>query len=382
MDVITRQELSTLLNSENGLHVSLYLPTHRTSQEAPQDRTRLKNLLRKAEERLQEQGLRRTKVQEIIEPAWELVRDGSVLEFRSDGAGLFFKENFRKAYRLPIRVPELVTTGITFHLNPLLPLFTNDGRFYILALSAHKVRLLQCTPTSCSPVNLAGIPQSLEEALAYDDPEKQMQSHTAGRHSAGSMIFHGNAVGVDDEKDRRLRFFQILAKKLESLLQNEDAPLILAAVEYLFPLYRQANRYPHLLEEGIPGNPEHVSDEELHKKALPIVQQLFQKTQERAEERFRQLAGTGQTSTNIREILPSASFGRVETLFVVPGKQLWGNFDRETGTVTINNEEKSPRGEDLINRVVLETLRNHGRVFLVPAQESLGLTEAGAIFRY
>jgi hypothetical protein len=379
MDIITRQELSNLLSSEDGLHVSLYLPTHRTSHGTPQDRTRLKNLLRRAEERLEESGLRRTKAHEMMAPAWDLVQDGSALEFRSDGAGLFFKENFAKVYRLPIEAPELVMIGSSFHLNPLLPLFTGDGRFYILALSANEVRLLQCTPTSCNPVNLPGVPRSLEEALKYEEPEKQMQSHTAGRHTAGSTIFHGNAAGVDDEKDRRLRFFQILARKLEGILHHEDAPLVLAAVEYLFPLYRQANRYPHLLDEGITGNPEHVPDEELHKKALPLVKQIFQKSQEQAEERFRQLAGTGHTSTNIREILPAASFGRVDTLFIVPGKHLWGSFHRETGEVSLTNH---PSGDDLINKAALETLRHNGRVFAVQPQESLGLTDVGAIFRY
>lgn len=381
MDIITRQELSTLLSSEDGLHISIYLPTHRTSQGTSQDRTRLKNLLRKGEDLLVESGLRRMKAHQMMEPAWDLVRDGSALEFRSDGVCLFFKENFKKIYRLPTDVPELVVTGTSFYLNPLLPLFTGDGRFYVLALSANDVRLLQCTATRCNPVNLEGIPRSLEEALKYDEPEKQMQSHTAGRHSAGSTIFHGNAAGVDDEKDRRLRFFQILARKLDGIFNCEDAPLILAGVEYLFPLYRQANRYPHLVEEGIPGNPEHVPDEELHKKAFPIARRIFQKAQEQAEERFRELAGTGHTSTDIREILPAAYFGRVDTLLVVPGKHLWGRFDRETGEVRLEGEDQ-PGNEDLINKTVLESLRHNGRVFATSPDNQTGLVELGAIFRY
>jgi hypothetical protein len=30
---------------------------------------------------------------------------------------------------------------------------------------------------------------------------------------------------------------------------------VLAGVEYLLPIYREANTYPHLLAEGIHGNP-------------------------------------------------------------------------------------------------------------------------------
>jgi len=44
----------------------------------------------------------------------------------------------------------------------------------------------------------------------------------------------------------------------------KKAPLVLAGVEYLFPIYQEANTYPDLVEEGITGNPENLKPEELH----------------------------------------------------------------------------------------------------------------------
>jgi hypothetical protein len=50
MEIFTRKELKILAQAQDGPCVSLYLPTHRVPTEIQQDRLRLKNLLRQAEE--------------------------------------------------------------------------------------------------------------------------------------------------------------------------------------------------------------------------------------------------------------------------------------------------------------------------------------------
>ena len=52
-----------------------------------------------------------------------------------------------------------------FHIKPLLPLFTGDGHFYILALSQNEVRLLSGTRYSVSEVEIGQVGGSLAEAI-------------------------------------------------------------------------------------------------------------------------------------------------------------------------------------------------------------------------
>jgi len=90
-----------------------------------------------------------------------------------------------------------------------------------------------------------------------------------GHHPAK---FHGQGVGIDEAKEDILRYFQHIDRGLHALLKDETAPLMLAGVEYLFPLYQEANTYPHLLEQGITGNPDKLKAETLREKAWDIVE--------------------------------------------------------------------------------------------------------------
>ena len=68
-------------------------------------------------------------------------------------------------------------------------------------------------------------------------------------------------------------------------------PLLLAGVEYLLPIYKEANTYPHLIDTVIKGNPDLLSADELHKSAWEIIRPLFQAAQEEAFAHYQQLAG-------------------------------------------------------------------------------------------
>ncbi len=72
MSVFGRDELNALLTPSTGWCVSLYMPTHRTWEDTRQDPIRFKNLLRLAEERLIENGMRSVDVRTQLQPAQQL----------------------------------------------------------------------------------------------------------------------------------------------------------------------------------------------------------------------------------------------------------------------------------------------------------------------
>jgi len=126
-------------------------------------------------------------------------------------------------------------------------------------------------------------------------------------------------------KDYILRYFPQVDGGLRNLLGDEGAPLVLAGVEYLLPIYKEANSYPHLVDEGIEGNPEELSAKELHEQPWAIVHPLFLAAQKEAAAQYRHLASAGseQASSDLKEVVPAAYHGRVETLFVAVGLQKW-----------------------------------------------------------
>jgi hypothetical protein len=144
-------------------------------------------------------------------------------------------------------------------------------------------------------------------------------------------------------------------------MQDEKAPLILAALPHILPLYKEANSYPHLIEDLIPGNPDETDAEVLHQKAWQIQKQRIMKVQEDALAMYHALAGTGKTSKDLKEILLSAAYGRVGTLFVAKGAHQWGRFDRTAQTVELHRTQK-PGDEDLLNTALVETVLKGGDV--------------------
>jgi hypothetical protein len=385
MDILSRDDLKNLSEKRDGWHVSIFMPTHRAGPETRQDPIRLKNLLGQAEEQLVAAGLRPPEAQARLEPASKLVQDGLFWQRQSDGLALFVSRDIERHYRLPLHFEELAVVTERFHIKPLLPLLSGDGRFYVLALSQGEARLFQGTRYSVSELDLEGVPTSLAEALSLDDPERRLQFHTASGPSGGKgsrpAMFHGQGAPSQDQKDDILRYFQKLDTGVQELLAGEQAPLVLAGVDYLFPLYREANTYPHLIEEGIEGNPDDLSAQELHQRAWAIVQPRFLKEREVAVQRFSQLSDTDGASDNLSEIVPAAHHGRVETLFVALGLQHWGTFDPALNEVRVHQEAK-PGDQDLMDLAAVQTLLHSGGVYAVEPEQMPAGTSLAALFRY
>jgi len=382
MDTLTKSDLRALMAQHEGWCVSIFMPTHRLGAETQQNPIRLTNLLREAEDRLSASGLRSPEVKTLLAPAQTLLEEALFWREQSDGLAVFLGPQVFHAYRLPLRFEEMAAVNTRFYLKPLLPLFSQEGRVYILALSQNEVRLFKGSPYAIDEVPLTDVPQSLAEALKYDQFEKQHQFHTAAPGGRGRdvSIFHGHGATANETKTEIEQYFRQIDQGLHKLLKEEQSPLILAGVDSLFPIYQTVNSYAHLLEQGIAGNPERLPIEELHQRAWAIAQPYFHQKQREAIARYEQLIGQ-QASNQFNEIIPAAYYGQVETLFVAVNKQQWGAFDPTTAAVHLHAEAE-PGDEDLLNFSALQTLINGGTVYAVEQAEAPGQTLLAAIFRY
>jgi len=382
MALFTLEALRNQTDIQQGPCVSIYLPTHRVPTEIEQDRLRLKNLLGKAGKSLEELGLRGPEVQAILQPAERLLLETPFWKGQKDGLAIFLAPDVFQYYPVPLKVPELAVVSERFHLKPLLGLLS-VGKFYILALSQNEVRLFQASQYSVSQVTLEGVPQSLAEALKYDDPQKQLQFHTGTQKITGerAAMFHGHGVGTDDAKSNLLRFFQQLDRGLHDLFRDEQAPLVVAGVDFLLPIFAEASSYKPLLPEGVAGNPEGLSPEELQRQAWPVVEPYLSRARREAETKYREMGGTDKTSHDLKEIVPAAYQGRVELLFVAVGRQEWGIYDPRQNELQ-RFPEARPGAEDLLDAAAIQTLLQGGAVFSVEPAAVPDGPPVAAVFRY
>jgi hypothetical protein len=380
MDLFTRDDLKALLAEHPSPCISLFMHAHRGGAE--EDPIRWRKHLEEAEERLGKAGWRAAEVKELLGPGLRLLEDITFWKNQSDGLAAFLAPQFLRLFRLPVAFRDDVVVANQFSIIPLLPLLSGNGRFFVLALSQKAVRLLQGTHYSISEVDLKGVPRNLAEALLTHEAMQPFSffGRRAGE-GPGSWggIFHGHGVGIDDSKEELLHYFQKIDRVLHPLLKEEKAPLVLASVEYLQPIYRQASTYSQLLEQGIEGNPDRLSNRELHDGAWPLVQSLFEAERLRATAQYQQLAGTEHASGDLEAVVAAAFEGRVETLFVALGRQVWGVFDPSTGRVE-KHKEASFGDVDLLDFAAAHTLMHERTVYAVEPEQIPSNADVAAIF--
>lgn len=369
MSPVSRDEIRTLLDHRQGPCVSIYMPAVRAGAETQQNPIRFKNLLRDVAERLAGRGLRAPEIEALLEPARRLQGDDDFWQHQAEGLAVFLAPGFFATYRLPHAFRERTLVNERFLLRPLFPLLAGDGRFYLLALARNGVRLFSGSRHSIEEMDLGTVPRNIVEALGPDDtqPAQQFKSGVPGG-AAGTAVpgYQMHGAGENDVKIEVSRFFNVLDHGVRGLLPDQKAPLVLAGVEYLLPIYRQQSEYPNLVTEGITGNPEGLSPQQLHEAAWKIVEPIFAADRERAVGRYHELAGTGRASSQLEDVLPAAHDGRVDVLFTPQGVSEWGSFDPGTREVKRNGGGPEGGAEDLLDLAAVQTFLNGGTVYAVP----------------
>lgn len=385
MKPFTKEELRELMEMGAEPSVSFFLPTDPLSNESQQNRIKLKNLLRQAEEQLKENNYRATEIQKLMSPVETLLNESLFWSHQQEGLAVFLNKNLFRYYRLPISFDEVVEVGAQFHLKPLLPLLSQDYHYYLLTLSQNQINLYQCSPSHIRALSLDGIPESLDEAMRYDQPEKQLQFSTRTPQGGGGEMraaaFHGQGIGMENTKKDLLQFFHKVDAGIQQKISGISSPLVLAGVDYLFPIYREANTYPQLVEKGISGNPEELTSKDLHRLSMPLVEPLMRESQEKAFAQYAELDGTGRTSRVVEDIVAAAHHGRIEVLFVAKGRQQWGTFQADENHVELH-EAPGPDNQDMMNVAALQTYLNGGAVYVVNPDEMPVDADLASVYRY
>ncbi len=372
---LTRDHLARLVRADDRPWLSLFMPTHRHGADVQQDPTRLKNLLRSARERLADLGLNGHDTGRFLAPLDRMI-DDSLFWMRQDlGLAIYRSPEACEVFRLPVSPDEAVIVGPRPVVRPLLPALAWEGTFYVLGLSLRRVRLVRGTARRAEEVDLAGVPVDLEQALG--PPERERDRAGAG---GGAPRGTTHRDGVVEDRDV-LQFFQIVDRELDRFIEPHDAPVVLAGVQKHVALFRKATRH-RVLETVIAGNPDDLSADELHRRALECAGDELQRALSPAARRLDELARGERVITELPEILRGALAGRVETLFVDPDTRRWGRFERESGTVELHLEPRDD-DEELIDAAVWETLSRGGDALAVdPTRLPERAEGVAAVLRY
>ncbi|MFD2999876.1 hypothetical protein ACFS7Z_05865 [Pontibacter toksunensis] len=393
MALINKKDIEKLINvqsnSGNALCLSFYLPTHRAGKETlnGQDSLAFKNQIRKAKELLEKHDVPAAEVAEYIKPAEDLLHENGFWRHQGEGLAVFITKGFSTHYTLPISMPNEVFVLDQFYFTPILPILSQNGRFFILWLYREKVAFYEATIDKIRPIDISSfVPESFNEALKFDVKGNDQDFTNSTTTVNGSNIVHGAGTTKGDEEHSRVREFMLdIDNNLQEILHNATEPLVLAGVDHYCAIYRNVSKYKHIVEQNINVNEGGGDMHSIHERALGVMKPLMQQGHSDALSRYQDVAGTGSTSEDIATVAAEAVHGRIDTLFISPTNPVWGTYDAVKATAEVH-EEYQRGDDDLINLAAIKTIAQGGKVYVSSSngqQETTdGRANVKALFRY
>lgn len=371
MEPFSRETFAKLAGVHDSHCISIYLsPPKADPNKRQKSVIKLKNIHRDLLHKLQQYGMKKNESEEYLKPIKKLLElDNDFWMFPSDGMAIFLREGDFQVFRFPYSFNETYYLADHFYLLPLAEIIHQDSKFYLLSVSINNTRLYKGDFYEIKEVSVEKeIPQSLTDALGEDYVQKSLQLR--GREDSNlNPYYHGHGAGTEKEKKMELhKYFLIIDRALTSKLNSDDTPLIFAGVEFLFPIYKQVNKYKHLLDQSIEGNFDEPDVHKLHKKALEILRPHMEKEKASKKAKFHELLNKGLSDFEIKNVIPATIAGRIDTLFVKKNEWFPGKYYREDNKVAIE-EQVEPGNADLLNMAAVETVMHNGKVYLVNEEE-------------
>jgi len=333
--LMSRETFNKLAETHYPNCISIYIPTERAGEsvDAGEGQIHLKNSLKDVNKILVDKGLNSKERGDILDPVEMLLEDNQFWRNQSDGLAIYAHSEGMEYYTLPVQFRPQTYVSNHFYMLPVISYFNDDGKYYLLSLSAKQVRLYECKRDSIVEIEISDLaPDRIEDAVGYDFEEKTLQNRT-GQGSKGGAMYHGHGSGKDDQKTELEKYFRAIDEGIMKLIDNENTPLVLACVDEHYPIYQKVTNYKHLYSEHVSGNPDEIEELMLQEESWDLVEGLFRKTRDIKSVEIRNHLARKKASTDIREIIPATVDGRVDTLFIEEGKDLLGIYDQTKRTI-------------------------------------------------
>ena len=366
-DIPSHAEIRRLAGVEGQTCISIYTPTEDDIRDPGKSRIEFTNQVKSALEQVDDH-----KERVAFEQAFDdLIDDEAFWRYQARTLVVLATTDRLRRYRLPNRLGACGIVSDRFYIKPLLRAVTFPQTAFVLALAEGSVRLIEVTADQPpSKVDVPGLPK---DAASYAGVS------SLGRTPPGRV--HGRVQGDEGRKLRVREYVRAIDHELRSVLTGRETPLILAAAEPTASLYRSVNNYHKLLDEGIPGNPEEMTDEQIAQATRAVLDGYYAQQLAETRKQFDDLRSKGRAQVEISDVARSATFGRIETLLVDIEGIVPGTIDPDSGTVTLA-ELNGNHEYGVVDEIARRALLTGAKVLAVRSADVPDEVPAAAILRF
>jgi hypothetical protein len=384
--ILYKSLFEQLANFSADCCISAYLPTHRAGMQVneQQDRLAFKNVLQQVRSMLHDKGYTQTEIEKITEPGYKLLRENDIWRNMANGLAVFMSRDYFKYIRLTIAPPkEEILINESFYLRPLVPAMadTSNEYFYVLLISKRKATFFRADAFYMEEIVIEELPRGVDDVVHFEEKDDQ-KLFRMGDSGTGVANFHGIGAGKPDEKENLALYMKEVDRVLwQKVLGREQAPLLLAGIDYLIPIYKSVSAYQYIRDEALIGNFEHHSALMLYQAAREKMQPFFDKHHKTALEAYYNKLATPLTSSMPESVIPACYYGKVSDLFVEKDTHLWGTFDAQNNQLQLHATHND--GDDcMIDKAVIQTILHGGQVHLLDKDQMPKGSTIAALMRY
>ncbi len=383
--LLTKEVFSSLANYTSACCISIYIPIdNKQMSDTENDQvsiTTFKNLLQKSESLMKSRGIGQEAIDRILKPGYDSITNQQFWNQLTNGLAVFIADGFFKYSNMPVLPTEEVFINSSFFVSPLIPIMASKQHFFLLVLSKKKAKLFKGDSFGMEYITSPEMPEGVDDVVHFENKDDEKLMRTGGGGEGGAN-FHGMGGGKPDEKTHVGIYLQEVDTTIwKEILHNENAPLLLAGVEYLIPIYKEVSKYKNIWPDAITGN--HVNDDTnlLYSAAMEKIKPYFEERTVKALASFGNHSASTLTSTNPADVIPAAYYAKVAHLFVQMNEHIWGSFDEQNNELVIHQSQQQD-DECLVDKSIAKVILNGGEVHILDKEQMPEGSKLAALMRY
>lgn len=332
--------LRTILDSKNGLHLTMYI-----SFDGDHDkfRNKLSALINVAEPYLMPVMSARER-QKFLSPVRALGIDASTLGQMRGNIAIFRKHDFLRLVSIPVSIAETCIVADTFHIKPLVKFAQNDQDFLILGINAEGASLYKGSQSEFKNIGFIAYPQFLRKS-----EEKEKQSPRPRTELKQKMAWVANQV--------------------EEMVSGTNTVVFLAGKREYIDGFVKSFDYSKLYPETIS---EKFSEEKAYETCLTARSLLKTDATKRISktmQEFEVALKLNVAKTNIFQVAKAAVKGGVEKLLVAEDLNIFGRIDQLSGGVSLHPAHLDHEDDCLLDDLAQTVLLSGGEVIVAKKSE-------------
>lgn len=361
---MNRDELKKVMSYRSYPCVSIIAPTHKTKPDNKQDPIKIKNLVKEALNRLNQEFPHR-EVQPIIEKIESIV---SSIDYTrtGDSIAIYACKDFSARYDLPVSAKEQVVIDETFATRSLVYAIHKNPRYLVLALSEKPTRLFDIFLDSPAEIINENFP-----AYIVDD------ENNAPRPT-------GEIVNISSYKDEQYsRFFKKTDKALASIIKDTDLPVVITGVERNLAYYKDITELNEHIAGEIKGSYDKSSPFELARLTWPVIHSHMAELKKQMLQKLEESIGNGHYASGIDQVWNTAFEGRGAVLLVEEEYQFPAVINEDNQILSPADDSSSPGiVDDAVNEIIEEVINRGGQVFFLDKDDLKIHNRIAMILRY